>query len=113
MAMRTRSMRSITLALALGILLGALVGCSTTPLASVDEDFAAKQFDVPSGKSVIYVYRDSVFWDLTVPVWLNDRFVGDTVPKSYYRLNVNPGVHKLACQFPDAVMGSTLTLNVE
>ncbi len=54
---------SLTRLFGLAMLLGTLVltGCASVPMASIEQDTAAKTFVAPSNLSRIYLYRNETF----------------------------------------------------
>jgi hypothetical protein len=76
-----------------------LWGCASTPEASRESDAEAKQFNTHPGSATIYVYRDDFavgslgMQDSTL--YLDGRIVGQTLQKSFYRLNARPGTRVL------------------
>jgi hypothetical protein len=80
-------------ALAISLLL--LSGCAQLP--PTPQDIQAKKFEQPvSGKSVIYVVRDSAdFNDAQTTLWLGDDKMITTYPGTYYRWEVAPGSHRI------------------
>jgi len=81
---------------AAGAVLAAVLasGCASVPMAGAEEDAAAKSFAVRPGKANIYVYRnESMGAAIKMPVVLDGKLVGDTAAKTYYVLEVNPGIH--------------------
>src|SRR4051812_44403360 len=71
-------------------------GCASVPMASVEQDTAAKSFATKPGKANIYVYRkESMGAAIKMPVALNGKLVGDTAAKTYLVLEVPPGQHTI------------------
>ena len=69
-------------------------GCASVPLAPPEEDTAAKQFEAPEEKAALYIYRDQNFGGaLKLKVTLDDKPLGATAPKTYFRTEVEPGSH--------------------
>lgn len=89
-------MRKFGLALAaVGFL--ALTGCASVPLASADQDQAAKSFTAQSGKARIYLYRNETFGAaIKMPVSFDGKTVGQTASKTYFYWDVDPGTHSIA-----------------
>lgn len=83
--------------LGLGLGLTVLVtGCASVPMASADKDAAAKTYAVKPNTANIYVYRnENMGAAVKMPVVLDGKIVGDTVAKSYLKLEVAPGPHVL------------------
>jgi len=75
-----------------------LTGCASVPTASVEEDSAKKAFNPPSeGLSGLYVYRNSNFGAaLKKRVYVNDDYLGETAPMTYFYKEVAPGAVKLS-----------------
>jgi hypothetical protein len=73
----------------------ALAGCASTPQASRQRDAEAKQFLSQPGFSTIYVFRPDfptgVMEDTVLHV--DDRLIGQTLPGSFFRVDVQPGTH--------------------
>lgn len=84
--------------LAIGFL--AMVGCASVPMASNEEDAAAKQFTAPpSDKAGVYVYRNSfVGQALKKSLTLDGTLLGETVNKTYFYKSVAPGSHTLSTE---------------
>jgi hypothetical protein len=81
----------------LAVLLTLLVtGCTSTPEASPERDAEAKQFLTHPGTAAIYVYRPDVdrFED-HVDLYVDERLVGETLPRTYFRVDAAPGRHVL------------------
>jgi hypothetical protein len=75
----------------------ALTGCASTPQATPERDAEAKRFTADPKTATIYVYRpdfaasdqeDSV-------IYLSSRQIGSTLPQTFFRLDVEPGMHLL------------------
>jgi len=68
------------------------VQAANSPYASPTEDRKAKQAIPPSGKALVYVYRQTDAGPKRSPViYVNRRASGRLVPNSYYLLTLNPG----------------------
>lgn len=92
--MRLAAAACSALALA-GIALGCIAGlaaCASTPQASVERDSEAKQFAHSPAASTLYIYRPDVAQDDTV-LWIDDRLIGATLPRTFFRVSVDPGRH--------------------
>ncbi|MEO8009304.1 MAG: DUF2846 domain-containing protein, partial [Betaproteobacteria bacterium] len=73
-------------------------GCASVPMASKEDDAAAKTFSVPSDKSRIYVYRNEFIGGaVKIPITLDGRLVGSTVKNTYFALDTTPGSHDVGC----------------
>jgi uncharacterized protein DUF2846 len=97
--------------LALGALITVVLasGCASVPMASADQDTAAKSFKPKQGQANIYVYRNETMGAaIKMPVALNGRLVGDTASKTYLLLEVPPGQHTVTSKTEN---DSTVTVN--
>lgn len=73
-----------------------VTGCASVPMASPEQDAAAKNFAVQPDKANVYIYRNESFGGaVKMPVLLNGKSVGDTVAKTYIKLNVPPGKYTI------------------
>jgi len=88
-----------------------LTGCASVPMASMQEDMRAKQFQVPPNKSLIYLFRDEIFGAaIRMSVSIDGRTAGQTGPNTYLMWEVEPGPHLLR-SFTENV--STLAIETE
>ena len=72
-----------------------LAGC-ITPLPPTPQDLQAKRFETLPDKGVIYVIRPLPdFSNDPVPITLGDHEQITTYPGTYYRWEVEPGVHRI------------------
>nr|WP_297347340.1 DUF2846 domain-containing protein [uncultured Glaciecola sp.] len=77
-------------------LVSLLSGCASVPMASLDADNRAKQFNVDSNKANIYLYRDeSMGGAIAMPVALDGHIAGKTGSKTYFYWSVEPGEHEI------------------
>lgn len=73
-------------------------GCASVPMASPDMDMQAKQFQVPSGKSRIYVYRnENMGGAIKIVITLDGKVLGSNAAKTYFAQDVAPGKHDVGC----------------
>jgi len=86
--------RAAAIALAL---LAALAGCASTPQASPERDAEAKHFITHPGTAAVYVYRNDFPFvdDADSVLYVDSRLIGATLPGTYFRVDVRPGVHLL------------------
>jgi hypothetical protein len=82
-----------------------VAGCTSVPQASPGRDAEAKQFNTQPGTATIYVYRPDLAGasDLgsAAVLWLDGRLIGETLPRTFFRLAVRPGRHVLNGQVAD------------
>jgi hypothetical protein len=71
--------------------------CITVPLASADQDAAAKEFrPPPSDRSKIYIVRSNTIEPKTrSAIFLDDEPVTSLAPMTYIVLEASPGMHRL------------------
>ena len=76
--------------------------CASTPEAAPDLDREAKQFITHPASSTVYVYRSGMpsLEDDSV-LWINGRLIGATLPQTYFRINLEPGIQRFAGYGPD------------
>ncbi len=73
-------------------------GCASVPMASKEEDAAAKSFQVPPGKGRIYVYRNErLGGQVKVPITLDGKLMGSTLKDTFFAFDVGPGTHEVGC----------------
>ena len=73
-----------------------LSGCASVPMASLEADESAKQFNVDSNKANIYLYRnESMGGAIAMPVALDGHIAGKTGSKTYFYWTVEPGEHEI------------------
>ncbi len=79
------------------LLLSALAGCASVPMANNDLDAAAKTFATTPDKATIYVYRNETFGAaIAMKVAIDGEHVGTTAANTYLLLMVEPGRHQVA-----------------
>lgn len=66
--------------------------------APIAEDSRAKTALPPSGKALVFVFRQDVTAPKYVPMWLDNRPVGFIAPGSYFLWAVDPGEHVIAAK---------------
>lgn len=70
-------------------------GCASTPQASRERDADAKLFGSSPAAATVYIYRPNATpspEDETV-LWIDNRLIGATLPRTYFRVHLNPGNH--------------------
>jgi hypothetical protein len=81
-----------------GVIVAAVMagGCASVPMASPEQDTAAKSFAVKPGKANIYVYRnESMGAAIKMTLVMDGKLVGSSAAKTYLLLEVDPGNHTL------------------
>jgi hypothetical protein len=88
-----------------------LSGCASVKMASTDRDMQSKIFKTEPDRANIYIYRNEYFGAaIKVPVSINGLDLGSTGAKTYFHLNVPPGIYHLNSS---AENDSKVHLNVE
>lgn len=73
-----------------------VAGCASTPQASRERDADARRFASSPASSTLYVYRPDIGnpdWDSVL--WIDEKLIGATLPRTFFRINVEPGKHTL------------------
>jgi hypothetical protein len=101
--------RVVTMALLL--LLAAGESLAEVTFAPKADDNRAKNAVPPSGKALVFLFREEGAEQKSAPpVWLDDSRMGTSVPRSYYLWALAPGRHTIAAGNERRV---TVTLDVE
>ncbi len=94
------------------LLLTLIASCATVPMASLDDDQAAKQFSPKSGMANIYVARSSAVGQaILFSIALDGKLEGQLANKTFYFFEVGAGEHEVNALSPEDA--ETLTLNTE
>jgi len=87
-----------------------LAGCVPQPPLTA-ADIQARRFELPAGKAAIYIVRDDPdFSDEPAAISLDGEGLVTTFPGTYYRWEVEPGVHRITGFGADA---GGITLDVQ
>ena len=78
----------------LAIALTGLSGCASTPQASAEHDADAKAFLSHPATAALYIYRIDTGGEDSV-LWIDQRIIGATLPRSYFVVHLEPGRHVL------------------
>lgn len=81
----------------LAVAMLALAGCASVPQATPERDAEAKRFITQADTAGIYVYRPDFLtaqMDDSV-LYVGDRLIGANLPGTFFRIDVNAGVHVL------------------
>ncbi len=80
-------------------------GCVSLPLATPEQDRAAKLFNVDPEKASVYLFRKSSGYGavITFPITLDGREVGQTKSGSFFLFKLNPGEHDIWVKGGDSV----------
>ena len=79
-------------------LLAALAGCASTPEAAPERDAEAKRFETRAGAASVYVFRNDFPGTARLEdsvLYVDDRLIGGTLPGTFFRVDVLPGVREL------------------
>lgn len=86
-----------------------LAGCAVVPMGSPEEDAEAKTFQPSKNQGSLYIYRNENFGGaVPMTVNVNNRNVGQTGPKTYFKLTVPPGLYSV-----ESVAENTSNVNVQ
>ena len=89
-----RSLRLTTPLLLAAVL--QLAACASTPQAGPERDAEAKEFYAHPATAALYVYRAGISsLDEDSVLYIDDRLIGATLPRTYFRFDVRPGRHRL------------------
>ena len=84
-------------------------GCASVPMASLEADQQARQFQVEPGTSNIYLYRNETFGSaISMPVSLDGKIAGNSGPQTFFLWKVAPGPHEVASHTEHT---SSITIN--
>jgi hypothetical protein len=74
-----------------------VAGCSSVPLATEQENQAAKNFQSSSDHAIVFVFRDQMLMGagVTTPFFLDGKLIGGINDFTFRRLDVAPGEHEL------------------
>lgn len=79
----------------LGIALG---GCASVPEAAPERNAEARRFETRPGAAALYVFRNDSPGTPTREdsvLYVDDRLIGATLPGTFFRVDLLPGVHRL------------------
>lgn len=80
------------------ILLFILTGCAAAvvPMSPIDQDLKAKDFSVLNSRASVYIYRtESMHDEEPYMVLINNKLIGLTSAKTFFRLNLVPGKYDI------------------
>jgi hypothetical protein len=83
---------------AVACLLIALGGCASVPEATPQRDAQARQFETRPGAATLYVFRNDSPGNPNAEdsvLYVNDRLIGATLPRTFFRIDLLPGRHEL------------------
>ena len=77
-----------------------LSGCASVPMASMEQDAAAKKFSQPAAdKAGLYVFRNTFGGQaLKKTVSLDGALIGETANKVFFYKQITPGTHTLSTE---------------
>jgi hypothetical protein len=74
-------------------------GCASTTRATADMDKKAKVFTPADNKSTLFIYRNEYFGGaIGIPVKINGQDIGETGPKSFFRLDLDAGLYVITSE---------------
>ena len=79
--------------------------CASVPQASPERDAAAKRFRSHPNAAAVYVYRPDSWvagGESTTVLWVDNRLIGETLPRTFFRLDLPAGRHVMNVQAPDS-----------
>ncbi len=92
------------------LLTSLMIGCSpSVPLENHQADYNAKKFITNNNKSNIYIYRNETLSE-RVTVTIDEKIIGDTGPKTFLKVTINPGKHTISSLAENV---SKVTLNTK
>lgn len=89
------------------------IGCASTSKAPMDQSDAAKNFEIPQGKGVVYLYRPGRMLNAAsqTPIKVNGIDAGGTGPGTFFRWELTPGTYAFSCNTKES--SAIVELNVE
>jgi hypothetical protein len=80
-----------------------LAACASTPQAGPERDAEAKEFYAHPATAALFVYRpDASSLDEDTVLYIDHRLIGATLPRTFFRIDVRPGKHRLHGIGPDS-----------
>jgi hypothetical protein len=79
-------------------LLAALGGCASVPEAAPERDAEAKRFETRAGAAAVYIFRNDFPGTAELEdsvLYVDGRLIGATLPGTFFRVDVMPGVREL------------------
>jgi hypothetical protein len=77
--------------------------CASTPQAEPERDAEAKEFHAHPATAALFVYRpDASSLDEDTVLYIDHRLIGATLPRTFFRIDVRPGKHRLHGIGPDS-----------
>jgi len=96
---RTLTIMKNKLTLALISIAMLFTGCASTTRASADMDKVAKVFKPAMAKSSLFIFRNEYFGAaIGMPLKINGQDIGETGPKSFYRLDLDAGLYVITSE---------------
>jgi hypothetical protein len=76
-----------------------LTGCASTTRAPADNNKLAKVFMPTTDKSSLFIFRNEYFGAaIGIPVKINGQDIGQTGPKSFFRLDLDAGMYVITSE---------------
>ncbi len=106
-------MRNIAFVIVSLAIAATVYGCASTSKADTDKSDAAKQFEVPEGKGVVYMYRRGRAFGAAVQyqVKIDGMDAGGSGPGTFFRWELNPGTYTFASNSSES--SAVIELDVE
>lgn len=106
-------MRSILFVAVSVALASVVMSCASTSKADSDKSESAKQFEVPAGKGVVYMYRRGRAYGAAVQyqVKIDGIEAGGSGPGTFFRWEMNPGKYTFASNSSES--SAVIELDVE
>jgi hypothetical protein len=80
-----------------------LAACASTPQAGPERDAEAKEVHAHPATAALFVYRPDAFsLDEETVLYIDHRLIGATLPRTFFRIDVRPGKHRLHGIGPDS-----------
>lgn len=85
------------------LLLAVVAGCASTPDATPVVDADAKRFESAMNAAIVYLFRPIGTGGSGVStIWIDGRLIGETLPRTYFRVAVRAGPKRIAAFGHDA-----------
>lgn len=88
----------------------ALGSCTSVPMAPLDADMQAKQFQPPPPEQAsLYVFREGIFGAaILINASMGQRTLGQLGPDNYFRIDVQAGDYDMRCGSIESAASTTV-----